>query len=326
MSLRCVAASALLLAVLPLGAAEDPLDAFPADTGVVLRLGPPAEVTAKVKAFLNAAAPQFAAVADQLPPGLGSLFGNPTLAGVDAGRDWYLGVMPRPERRPAVVFAVPAADAAALKKAVGEGYTFADAEDWVLYSLDAEAMAKVQGRVGGDGASVREAMTESLRTVFGAGEAAAFLNVSPLRETYRAQIDRAKEQFLENAARATPGAEADPAAKAGLEYNRKALEALLKAVDDTNGVATRLMIGEAALDSEAVVVVKPGSPSAELLAKQTTSDFPLLAKLPGGRLVYYGLAGDFSDLMEASAGLSAGVLPQSEEFQKLLAEARELRF
>src|SRR5688500_14749944 len=80
MSLRSLSAIPLLLSALPLSAADDPLNALPAETGVLLRLSPPTELSDKAKAFLNKAAPQYAGLADQLGPGLGSLVANPTLA------------------------------------------------------------------------------------------------------------------------------------------------------------------------------------------------------------------------------------------------------
>jgi len=304
---------AAALSAFPLRADDDPLDALPAETGVLLRLAAPTDLSAKSKAFLRNAAPQLAQVADQLGPGLGSLIGNPTLAGIDPARPWYVAALPRPAGPPAVLFAVPASDAAALKKAVGQGYTFADHEKWVLYSLDAEALKKVQSRIDGEGKPVRDALGGSVGDVFGKGEVAAFLNVPVLREAYKPQIDEARKQL---ASLSEAAATANPAAKAGMEYNRQALDMLLKAVGDMTGIAANLSIAEQSLDEETVVAVAADSPTAAFLAKQTPSDFPLLAKLPRGRVSYYALAGNLSELIAASTRMTSGLYPQNEELGK----------
>lgn len=323
MLFRCFAACAALLAVTSLPAADDPLDAFPAETGVVLRLAAPNDLTDKSRAFLKNAAPQFASLAGQLGPGLGSLIGNPTLGGIDPARPWYVAVLPRPQGAPALVFAAPTTDAAALKKAVGQGYTFADYEKWVIYSLDAEAVKKVQARIGGEGKAIREALGGAAGEVFAKGDAAVFLNIPLLREAYKPQIEEGRTQ-LAKAAELPAGA--DPATRAGMEYNRKALEALLKAVDDMTSVAASAAIGEKSLTEEILITVAPGSRSAEFLAKQTPSDFPLMAKLPRGRVAYYALAGDLTEVIDAWMQTVATMVPQNEELKKRLEELKNFQF
>lgn len=323
MSLRRLAAFAALLSAVSVRAADDPLDAFPAETGVVLRLASPNELADKSGAFLKNAAPQFAQLAGQLGPGLGSLIGNPTLAGVDPARPWYVAVLPRPQGAPSLAFAAPAADAAAVKKAVGQGYTFADYENWVVYSLDAEAVKKIQARIGGEGKPVREAVGGAVGEVFGGGDAAVFLNIPVLREAYKPQIEEAK-RHLADAAELPAGA--NPAMRAGADVHRKAIEALLKAVEDMTAVAVHVAVGEKAVTAEAVVLVTPGSRSAEFLANQAPSEFPLLGKLPRGRVMYYAMAGDLSELVSASTRMTSGLYPQNEELKKRLEELKNFTF
>ncbi|MGC1272565.1 MAG: hypothetical protein WBC44_02570 [Planctomycetaceae bacterium] len=321
MPFRCLAAVALLTAPAALPAADDPLDAFPADAGAVLRLGSPTELTTKAKAFLNQAAPQFALLADQLGPGIGSLIGNPTLAGVDATSDVYVAVFPRPEKRPSVVFAVRTADSAALKKAIGQGYGSADYEDWVVYSLDAETVKAVQALIGGEGTAVRGSIPESLGPSFRDGEFAAFLNVPALRDAYRQQIDEVRRRLADKA-----GTETEPAAQAGLDGSRHLLETLLTAVEDASAVAGHIAIADDALLSQAVAVVKPDSASARFLAKQAPSGFPLLAKLPQARLAYFAVAGDLGELVAASARTSLKTHAEYGQLQKPLEELQKFHF
>lgn len=317
------AALVAFAAVAHLRAADDPLDALPSETGVLLRIASPTDLSAKAKAFLGNAAPQFAQLADQLGPGLGSLIGNPTLAGIDPGRPWYVAVLPQPEGAPGVLFAAPASDAEAIKKAVGQGYTFADHEDWVLYSLDAEAVSKVRPPTGAQGKSIRGSLVGSLGELFAKGEVAAFLNVPVLREAYKSQIEQTREQLESLSESAAAG---NPTAKASLEYNRQIFETLLKTIDDMTGVAASLSITERSLDDEIVVAVSAGSPSATFLAKQTPSDFPLLAKLPRGRVSYYAIAGDLSDMIAASTRMTSGIYPQNEDLQKRIQEVATFKF
>lgn len=321
--LHSLAAVPVLFSLFSLRAADDPLDAFPAETGVVLRLASPNDLTDKSRAFLKNAAPQFASLAGQLGPGLGSLIGNPTLGGIDPARPWYVAVIPRPQGAPALVFAAPTSDAVAVKKAVGQGYTFADYEKWVIYSLDAEAVKKVQARIGGEGKAIREALGGAAGEVFSKGDAAVFLNIPLLREAYKPQIEEGRTQIAK-AAELPAGT--DPATRAGMEYNRKALEALLKAVDDMTSIAASAAIGEKALTEEVLIAVAPGSGSAEFLAKQTPSDFPLMAKLPRSRVAYYAMAGDLSEVIAASTQLAAGMYPQNEELKKRMEELKNFKF
>jgi len=305
-------------------AADDPLDAFPAETGVVLRIGAPSETSGKAKGFLNNAAPRYAQASDSLAPALGSLIGNPTLAGIDPKRDWYVAVLPRPEQSPAIVFAVPTSNVDDLKKAVGQGYTFSEFENWVIYSLDAEAVTKVSETK--PDASIRMILTEPVQKVFEEGEIAIVLNAVALRKTYRAQIDRAKEQMIKAAGSTPPGAEPSSSVKIGQEYNRKMIESLMKVVDDARVIAKHVSIADQALDVEALITVEPGSSSATFLADQAPSELPLLDKLPTGRLLYYGLAGDFSRLIAASAQMTASADPENEKLKSVLKELESVQF
>lgn len=324
MLLRCPAAIAILTAVATVPAADDPLNAFPADTGVVLRLGSPTEVTTKAKTFLNRAAPQFALLADQIGPGLGSLIGNPTLAGVDATSDLYFAVLPRKEMRPAVVFAVRATDAAALKQALGQGYSFTDHEDWVVYSLDAESVKSVQSLIGGAGDSIRKLIPESLGPSFRDGEFAAFLNASALRNAYQRQIDEARKRFIDGADEAQK--EIGPPRKAIRDESRKLVGGLLTIVEDTIAVAGHIAIADDALRGQAIAVMKPDTESARFLAKQTPSDFPLLSKLPAARPAYFAFSGDFGELIAASTRTSLKTYGESEQLRKSFEDLQKFQF
>ncbi|MBA3315483.1 MAG: hypothetical protein M3552_20270 [Planctomycetota bacterium] len=314
----------LLLVASPLLAADDPLDAFPAETGVVLRIGAPSETSGKVKGFLNNAAPRYAQLSDSLGPALGSLIGNPTLAGIDPKRDWYVAVLPRPEKSPSIVFAVPTANADEMKKAIGKTYTFADFESWTIYSLDAEAVGKVSSadRTG----SFRTTLTDRVRKVFDEGEIAIVLNVPSLRNTYQARINTAKEQIVKAATQVPPGSEATPAMKMGQEYNRKMIEELMKVVEDSKAIAENVSISGDALRFDAIAVVEAESGSAKFLAKQSPSELPLLQKLPGGRLAYYDMAGDFSRLMTMSAQMTLAAYPMNEKLQALVKDLANVKF
>lgn len=324
MRFRLLPAVALLLAASPLNAADDPLDSFPADTGVVLRIGAPSVTSGKAKGFLNNAAPQYAPASDSLAPALGSLIGNPTLAGIDPKGDWYVAVLARPEQSPAIVFAVPASNADELKKAVGQGYTFSVFENWVVYSLDAAAVSRISETQ--PGTSVRTILTEPVQKVFEAGEIGIVLNAIALKKTYRAQIDRAKEQMLKAASSTPPGAETSPAVRMGQESNRKVIESLMKAVDDARLIAKHVSITDQALTVEALATVEPGSESAKFFAAQAPSELSLLDELPQGRLLYYDLAGDFSRFVAASVKMTVSAYPMNEKLQTAVKELDAVQF
>jgi hypothetical protein len=323
--MRCClsAAITLLFVASPSIAAEDPLDAFPAETGVVLRIGAPSATSGKAKGFLNNAAPRYAQAADSLAPALGSLIGNPTLAGIDPNGDWYVAVLPRPEQSPSLVYAVPASNTGELKKAVGQGYTFAEFDKWVVYSLDADAVSKSSATK--PETSVRTILSEPLQKIFNEGEIAIVLNAISLKKTYRGQIDRAKEQMIKAAGSPPPGVQSTTAPQIGQEYNRKVIENLMKTVDDARVIAKHVSIADEELKVEALATFEPGSDSAKFVASQKPSQLPLLKKLPAGRLLYYDLAGDFSRLISASAKMTLASYPMNEKLQSLAKELENVR-
>ena len=98
MSRRCgfgVATLCFLVWVLPAAAAENALDAFSTDAGVVVRIKAPQATTAKVADLFDKIVPSGGEQVRAREDELGSLILNPTLAGVDMQADWWLAIYPR---------------------------------------------------------------------------------------------------------------------------------------------------------------------------------------------------------------------------------------
>ena len=321
------AVALLLIALcpgLPAQAATDPLDALPAGTGVVVRLAAPPVLTAKVKAFAKNALPEFAGFVDQLGPAMGSLISNPTLAGIDAKRDWYVAVMPRAQQSPAIVFAAPASDAKKLRAAVGEGFTFTEYKDWVLYSQDAGTIETI-GSTGAAKKSIRSSMDPRCGDVFAEGEIAFYVNAAVLLDVYKQEIEAGRAQFLQQMEQAQTAGTG--VTQAQIDLNKKMAGLFFDTLGDAAGIAKRISISDADISTEAVVLVKPGSQSAKFLAKQPLSDFPLLTKLPTDLLVYGGISGDFKGLVAEAVKLSAGMYGgKQDEIEKLAQQFEQLTF
>lgn len=306
MPIRCLATASLLLLAATLPAAEDPLDAFPAETGVLLRIGSPTNLTTKARAFLNNAAPQFAILAEQIGPGLGTLIGNPTLNGMDANSELYAAGLPRQEGTPTVVIAVRATDPDALRQAIGPGYTAVAFEEWVLYSQDAEAMSSLPAT---GGKSFGGSLSESLDPLFREGEFSVFLNVPVLREVYRPQLQQWQDHLGE---RLKSVGEPSP------EFDDE-LNALLTAVvESIDAAAFQLAIDGDAIRSRAHATVRPGTPLAGFLAKQNASKLPLLEKLPAGHSTYFASAGNWREFSRVTARLIGSREPDDEVAQRLV--------
>jgi hypothetical protein len=114
--------------------------------------------------------------------------------------------------------------------------------------------------------------------------------------------------------------------KVGQESNRKLIEGLMNAVDDTRLIAKHISITDQALTVEALATIESGSESAKFLAAQSPSGLPLLEKLPRGRLLYYDLAGDFSRLVASSVRTTVAAYPMNEKLQMAVKELEAVQF
>lgn len=299
----------LLVASLPIHAADSPLDAVSTDASLVIRIKNP-------KAMLD----KVAALAESLVKGSGDLvrsqmkigewISNPKLVGVDMESDWWVAVFAEGgSEEPDVVFLIPATDLKAMKEEIEDDVKFVDAGKLAIYTEDAEMASDVAKRLKGEGKSISTLIDKESGTVFNSGDFGVFINVPQLAEAYKSRITELKEQatqFLENAGNAPGAAGAsgfDP--KQATEIAGKIFALLLQGLDDTQACTMGATVSKEGLSFEDLVRVKGSSPTDKLLAKSPPAALPGLSALPAGFLTYFGLTWDTSDFAQLNQWMMA---------------------
>lgn len=283
---RCATITCSLVFVLTSAAqaVEHPAELFSQDVSFVIRLKSPETTTTNVSDFAEAINPGFGQLITAQAPSLGIVISNPTLAGVDQSRDWWLGVFSQAQNNPALVFVVPAKDLNAMQAAVeATGMTFLAHQSWGIYSSDSDIMANVQARIDGKTAAVVESVDDTLRETFEKGDLSLFVNVPQLVKVFDADITRAKQELqstLDNA-RERAGSMAD--------FYTELATPLFHALDDTTGVVVTLGVNKQGAAIEALAKAQENSPTAKLL-QWPTSDDNVLARLPAGGQAYFSMS------------------------------------
>ena len=132
--------SVLPLCLLPLIAASESAaqapnayDMIPQDALFVVRLKAPETTITDLAEFINKVQPGFGAVVQAQAGQIGMAINNPTLAGVDQTKDWYIALFETGDKKPQPVMLIPVTDAAALESAVGDSFFYAEKDNWVAY-------------------------------------------------------------------------------------------------------------------------------------------------------------------------------------------------
>jgi len=318
---RCFSAGllfALLLIPSALPAADVPVDAFPDSTSLVIRLKNPQATTGKLVELADAIQPGFGQQVQFAAQGLGTLISNPTAEGVDKTADWWVAVFVRKEKDPAIVFAIPASDADAMKKAVGEAMTFIKHEKWGIYSEDADAIEQVKSRIGGEGKSIKTRVDEQSLKVLDKGDLSVFINISQLTETYSEQIQQMREQVAEaltelpQQQQAVPGIDLEQT----LKTYRQIIEGLLQALDDAENCALALSVDKQGIVLDDLVTFTADTPTTKFFQKNPPSKLELLSSLPADQLAYFGLEINFKGLAAWSMGLARSMITGEEAGKK----------
>ena len=316
----------------PVFALDNPLDAIPEDAGVVIRLKNSRESSTKLMDFANRVDPGIGFFAAPLIQGMGILISNQTLEGVDRTSDWWVAVFPSAEAEPGLVFGVRAKDAEKLERAVGAGYHFAKADDWVFYSETQGALERIEGRLSGQGKSIDTLIDAESRAVLERGDLSVFVNLAQLKTIYHDAIGAGKEEaksFLERGQRFLNRLSGTENTDAG-EANEKVIESTFRRIEDARTATAGLVIAESSLDLETYVSFAADSETGELLKKHPASALTLVTKLPPGRLGYVGIQGDLRELVEFAMGhathLLAGDEKSAAKFEALEKDLRELQY
>ena len=286
------------------------LAAVPAEAGVVIVLRHPDDTMTHLSDFLAAAAPPFAGFAQQIDAFLGQGISNPSLQGVSMEEDWYVAMMPREDDKPATVFYIPAANATAMKKALGPGFTSEEVGTYVAYGTDSASVKKFAAAAGGYG--MDKVVPAAGQQLAADADLAVIVNFAVLRDNYRDELNEfvAKaEERLDAMERGEPGPNGQVVPPAQVELFRKLGGLGLKALEDTDVNVAALNASAEMLSFKKLAHLKDGSETAKFFASQTPGMLNELDRLPPGFTGYAAAAGDFETLLEMNRTFAAMGLP-----------------
>ncbi|REJ98499.1 MAG: hypothetical protein DWQ34_00515 [Planctomycetota bacterium] len=313
----------VFLGALPqLRAADVPLDAFPSDADVVIRLKQPSATIEKAAAMASTVKEELGAQIRDNSPFIGMLISSPTLAGVDQERDWLVVVFADSEADPSVVFAIPATDADALQDGLPEKMTSFVRDDWVFYCENAETLTRLEEASPESSASLSSEMNEEAVEVFDRGDLSIFVNVDHLTEVYADEIDAAGEQAGDQIAGRLGALQMVP----GLDVNEAfggGAEGAKEIANDMLSLAVAVVIQDTMIHVETYGDFKDGTSTAEAITGHEGSPLSPLATLPQGALVYFGLSGSLIQALQDGVTSSMSIAPPGDDQAEKLEELQK---
>lgn len=298
--------------------AADSMDVVPESASVVLRLKTPQATLGRLADYVNVVQPGFGEAIRGNLPALGLLISNPSLAGVDAEKDWCAVAFIEARQQPAVVFVVPATDTNAIKEVLPPGWLFHAADKLAIYSEDEAALGKVKDRVSGKGTSLWSKTDTASKKLFEASDVSAFVNLKQLSQSFANELDQAEpalDAFLTQMSGLLPEQQRTQMAMI-LDVYRSLGKAAVQGARDSNSLTMGVTFSKEAIRFEDRLQVSEGTKTAKFLSKQPTSDFSLLAKLPADKSVYFGAKADMQGMIDWSMKLTKSMLANGTDEQK----------
>ncbi|MBL8848528.1 MAG: hypothetical protein JNG89_02545 [Planctomycetaceae bacterium] len=302
-------------------AGEPPLSAFANTSDVVIRLKNPKQTIEKAAAMAATTDEKVANMIRENAPFIGMLISNPALAGVDQEQDWLVVAQAKSDADPAVVFCIPATDAAIMQAALPEKMKKFARDGWVFYSEDAAAIEALQGSAPSDG-GITSKIDSASKQLFDRGDFSVFLNIDHLTEVYKGEIESGSSELSQRLARRAsilsmiPGMSAD----SGIEGGTEAGKVILK---DTRAFTSALVITPNGLNFETLGQFKPGTATAQAMAGHPGDPLATISRLPEGAVLYVGLSGKLGAKAESGLATSASLAEPMDEQQQKLDELKQ---
>lgn len=296
-------------------AADPPLSAFASDADVVIRLKAPQQTIERAAAMAATADETIAMQIRQNSLIIGALISNPALAGVDQAQDWLVVVHARPEADPAVIFCIPATDAAAMQAAVSKKMKSFARDGWVFYSEDADAIAGLQKAPLTSTTSIASKIDGEAKAVFDRGDISIFLNVDHLSEVYKEQLEDGSSNLAKQLNRQAGVLNMVPGADVGSVLNGGAA-AGRELVKDTRAFTTAIVFNRTGLNFETLGQFKDGSKTALAMDGHPGNPLASIAKLPDAGVFYLGVSSSLSQGFQdkvMSVGQSADATDEQQE-------------
>lgn len=303
-------------------AADPPLSSFASDADVVIRLKAPKQTIERAAAMAATADETIANGIRENSIIIGALISNPALAGVDQEQDWLVVVHARAEADPAVIFCIPATDAAAMQAAIsGKMKSFAR-DGWVYYSEDADAIAALEKTPATSQASIADEIDGAAKDVFDRGDISIFLNVDHLAEVYKEQLEDGSSDLAKQLNRQAgvlnmvPGADVGSAVNGGAAAGREL-------VKDTRAFTTAIVFNRTGLNFETLGQFKDGSKTALAMDGHPGNALENIARLPDAGVFYMGVSSSLSQAFQdklMSAGAPADATDEQQKQTDALKE------
>lgn len=322
---RAALLAALLLAATlapatlkPATAAENPLEALPQSAVLAIRIQKPDTLTDKIGKLVTKIDSELGKeYSQQAPLAKGMIISNPSLAGVDRRRDWWIAVFLREQGDPATVFAVPVTDRDQMKEALGGGeqggggrFQFTDYDNWLLYSEDAGAISEIRARVAGRGDSLKATVNEKSQEMMDDSDVSLFVNVKSITGHYKIELDAAVEEIestldqLDELSPEVEGVDLEPVFQMYGEMFRN----LVQGVRDSEAVTVGLSVQSRGVVIEELLTVKGGSATAELFHNNPPRKLELIRQLPPDQLMYLALGADMQGMMSWASQLTTAMV------------------
>lgn len=300
----------LLLTVLSGSAAfaADPIDLLHKDAAAIIRIQAPETTVKDVAAFIDKIQPGFGAVVQGQAGGLGMVIKNPTLAGVDMTRDWYVMLFASAANPPQPVLLIPATDVEAFKAALGTRHAVAISGDWIAYSQIPELLEAVQAGFDSPSDSIRAIQSEGLLADLQKGHVSVLLNSPSLQATFSDELANAEQQ-LEKGLQVM----ANQIAQSGQNIPTEAITGfygaignwMIQAARDSTGGVIRIEINDVELRIEERFTFKEGSQTRKSIGVHPVRPLTQLTQLPEGLAYYIAASFRMNDLLDWSKELMA---------------------
>lgn len=320
--LPALAALFLCMLATRLPAADSPLAAFDSNADVVIRLKNPKATAEKAAQMAAVADEKMAQQIRENSPFIGVLISNPSLAGVDQEKDWYVVVHAHEDADPTVVFVIPATDAKAQEGAINTKMTKFARDGWVFYGEDKAAIEALQGQTSPPVESIVSEIDDDSQAVFDGGDLSVFLNVDHLTEVYKDQLEDASGQLAQQLNRQAgvlqmvPGLDLQGTIEGGTSGGADIIK-------DTRSLTTALSFSDKGLHIETFAHFKEDSKTAQAIADHPGHPLKTISQLPPGAVLYVGLSSSLSQGVESGLSSSGSIAEPTDDQQKQLQELEE---
>jgi len=292
--------TALLISAARLSAAESLIDAIPDSAGVVVHFKVPKTTIRKAVSLANLLDKSYGPKLTDYSKQLGVLIANLNGSGVDPKRDWWIAMFPDPEGETAIVFGIPAKQLDKMEQAIGSEYLFIRHGKWLFYTRSADAAKKIRDRIAGQGKSIATSMNASSKQLLTRGDISVYVNVRRLREVYKIEIDTARGEFesaLDELAKASASGSSGNL-KPVFKMYAQLFRGLMQGLEDLKSFTVAVTISNRGIAVEEYCHVTPRSATDRFLQANRPSEMGVMGKLPGDRLIYWGMHGDIAGMAQ----------------------------